>query len=204
MDILVAKAKAGVEVKLLMDGVGTLHTHGRFFHPLVKAGGQFAFFLPILHRPFRGRTNLRNHRKMTIVDNRIVLAGAFGTYISPRHAMVLGMIPDAPLDRVTAVGNAAGDDVTFTGSIAGNVLFKQGGDRTLGVASHASAGGDDLTLKVSADGSAWREVFSVDVPKDYLVEKLDQSKAYLSDRKEEVGEAASAAKDAYRKAKEQH
>ncbi len=39
---------------------------------------------------------------------RITLAGAFGAHISPRHAMVLGMIPDAPLDRVTSAGNAAG------------------------------------------------------------------------------------------------
>ncbi|MBL7215737.1 MAG: PLDc N-terminal domain-containing protein [Phycisphaerae bacterium] len=75
LDILVAKAKAGVEVKLLMDGVGTLHTRGWFFSPLVEAGGKFAFFLPVLHRPFRGRTNLRNHRKMTIVDNRTVIGG---------------------------------------------------------------------------------------------------------------------------------
>ena len=37
------------------------------------------------------------------------MAGAFGSYISPRHAMVLGLIPDAPVDRVVAVGNAAGD-----------------------------------------------------------------------------------------------
>jgi uncharacterized 2Fe-2S/4Fe-4S cluster protein (DUF4445 family) len=31
--------------------------------------------------------------------DRVVLAGAFGAHISPKHAMVLGMIPDAPLDR---------------------------------------------------------------------------------------------------------
>ncbi len=44
------------------------------------------------------------------VDNvdRVVLAGAFGAHISPKHAMVLGMIPDAPLDKVTSAGNAAG------------------------------------------------------------------------------------------------
>jgi len=40
--------------------------------------------------------------------DRIVLAGAFGAHISPKHAMVLGMIPDAPLDKVTSAGNAAG------------------------------------------------------------------------------------------------
>jgi uncharacterized 2Fe-2S/4Fe-4S cluster protein (DUF4445 family) len=40
--------------------------------------------------------------------DRIVLAGAFGAHISPKHAMVLGMIPDAPLNKVTSAGNAAG------------------------------------------------------------------------------------------------
>ncbi|HMO09046.1 MAG TPA: ASKHA domain-containing protein [Paracoccaceae bacterium] len=39
---------------------------------------------------------------------RVVLAGAFGAHISPKHAMVLGMIPDAPLSAVTSAGNAAG------------------------------------------------------------------------------------------------
>ncbi|SEO27287.1 Uncharacterized 2Fe-2 and 4Fe-4S clusters-containing protein, contains DUF4445 domain [Gemmobacter aquatilis] len=39
---------------------------------------------------------------------RITLAGAFGAHISPKHAMVLGMIPDAPLENVTSAGNAAG------------------------------------------------------------------------------------------------
>ncbi|WP_298835924.1 ASKHA domain-containing protein [uncultured Roseobacter sp.] len=40
--------------------------------------------------------------------DRVVLAGAFGAHISSKHAMVLGMIPDAPLDKVTSAGNAAG------------------------------------------------------------------------------------------------
>jgi uncharacterized 2Fe-2S/4Fe-4S cluster protein (DUF4445 family) len=41
--------------------------------------------------------------------DRIVLAGAFGSYIDPLHAMILGLIPDCDLDHVVAVGNAAGD-----------------------------------------------------------------------------------------------
>ena len=40
--------------------------------------------------------------------DRVVLAGAFGAHISARHAMVLGMIPDCPLDKVFSAGNAAG------------------------------------------------------------------------------------------------
>ena len=41
------------------------------------------------------------------VDN-VVLAGAFGTHIEPKYAMVLGMIPDCLFDRVKAAGNSAG------------------------------------------------------------------------------------------------
>ena len=40
--------------------------------------------------------------------DRIKLAGAFGTYIDPKYAMVIGLVPDCPLDHVAGVGNAAG------------------------------------------------------------------------------------------------
>jgi uncharacterized 2Fe-2S/4Fe-4S cluster protein (DUF4445 family) len=39
---------------------------------------------------------------------QVKLAGAFGSQIDPLHAMVLGLVPDAPLDRVGPAGNAAG------------------------------------------------------------------------------------------------
>lgn len=74
-DRLVAKADQGVAVRVLLDGVGSLHTHWRYFRPLLKAGGQVSYFMPLLHRPFRGRTNLRDHRKIVIVDNRKVWTG---------------------------------------------------------------------------------------------------------------------------------
>ena len=38
----------------------------------------------------------------------IALAGAFGSFIDPKYAMVLGLIPDCDLAEVRAVGNAAG------------------------------------------------------------------------------------------------
>jgi uncharacterized 2Fe-2S/4Fe-4S cluster protein (DUF4445 family) len=56
---------------------------------------------------YAGARLLMDQRGVDKVD-RVVLAGAFGAHISPRHAMVLGMIPDAPLDKVTSAGNAAG------------------------------------------------------------------------------------------------
>ena len=56
---------------------------------------------------YAGAKLLMEHFGTEEVD-RIVLAGAFGSHISPKHAMVLGMIPDCDLDNVFAAGNAAG------------------------------------------------------------------------------------------------
>lgn len=56
---------------------------------------------------FAGAALLMDKMEIDHVD-RIVLAGAFGTHIDPRYAMVLGMIPDCGLDRVFQAGNAAG------------------------------------------------------------------------------------------------
>ncbi|MGP6086099.1 ASKHA domain-containing protein [Antarctobacter jejuensis] len=56
---------------------------------------------------YAGARLLMDTRGVDKVD-RVVLAGAFGAHISPQHAMVLGMIPDVPLDKVTSAGNAAG------------------------------------------------------------------------------------------------
>ncbi|MEL7105298.1 MAG: ASKHA domain-containing protein [Pseudomonadota bacterium] len=56
---------------------------------------------------YAGARLLMDKRATDTVD-RVVLAGAFGAHISPKHAMVLGMIPDCPLDKVTSAGNAAG------------------------------------------------------------------------------------------------
>ena len=40
--------------------------------------------------------------------DRIRLAGAFGSHIDPKHAMVLGLVPDCDPDKVASAGNAAG------------------------------------------------------------------------------------------------
>jgi uncharacterized 2Fe-2S/4Fe-4S cluster protein (DUF4445 family) len=57
---------------------------------------------------YAGCKLLMRRRGVEKVD-KIVLAGAFGSYIDPLHAMVLGLFPDCALDQVYAVGNAAGD-----------------------------------------------------------------------------------------------
>ncbi|MGA7273099.1 MAG: ASKHA domain-containing protein, partial [Acidimicrobiia bacterium] len=56
---------------------------------------------------YAGARLLMDHAGVDSVDE-IRLAGAFGSHIDPKHAMVLGMIPDCPLSKVSAAGNAAG------------------------------------------------------------------------------------------------
>jgi uncharacterized 2Fe-2S/4Fe-4S cluster protein (DUF4445 family) len=56
---------------------------------------------------YAGARLLMDEMEAETVD-RVVLAGAFGAHISPLHAMVLGMIPDVPVEKVTSAGNAAG------------------------------------------------------------------------------------------------
>jgi len=61
---------------------------------------------------YAGTKLLMNHWGAERVD-QVLLAGAFGSFISPFHAMVLGLIPDCKLEKVMAVGNAAGDGARF-------------------------------------------------------------------------------------------
>ncbi|MFH0725060.1 MAG: cardiolipin synthase [Pseudomonadota bacterium] len=89
---LAKKAAGGVAVYLLLDALGSARIHNRFLSPLLKAGGKVAFFMPMLHLPFRGRANLRNHRKMLIVDSRAALIGGMnfasdymGPVLSEKH-----------------------------------------------------------------------------------------------------------------------
>ncbi|MCB2180905.1 MAG: PLDc N-terminal domain-containing protein [Desulfobulbaceae bacterium] len=82
---LVRKASRGVTVRLLLDGVGSLKTGSTFFKPLAEAGGRFAYFMPVLHHPLRGRTNLRNHRKIALSDGRFLMAG--GTNIANEYLL---------------------------------------------------------------------------------------------------------------------
>ncbi len=56
---------------------------------------------------YAGARLLMDHLGVDHVDE-IRLAGAFGAHIDPTYAMVLGLIPDCDLERVSGAGNAAG------------------------------------------------------------------------------------------------
>jgi cardiolipin synthase len=75
LDVLTRKAKEGVRVRLLYDAMGSVHLRERALAPLRAAGGQVFAFLPL--NPWRSRVqfNLRNHRKILVVDGRVGFTG---------------------------------------------------------------------------------------------------------------------------------
>lgn len=74
-DHLVAAAGRGVEVRVLLDQIGSFGLRRSFFDPLVEAGGKFAWYRTA--HPLRNRWtfNLRNHRKLQIIDGHIAFVG---------------------------------------------------------------------------------------------------------------------------------
>jgi cardiolipin synthase len=65
---LLQKARRGVHVRLLLDGMGSLMERHPNLKPLVDAGGQVALFVSPLRSSLKGRSNLRDHRKLLVTD----------------------------------------------------------------------------------------------------------------------------------------
>lgn len=87
VQMLAARAHAGVQVRLLMDAVGSFGARWRVCRPLLDAGGAVERFMPVLPFPTRGSANLRNHRKMAIFDGQRAIVGGQNLameYIGPQ------------------------------------------------------------------------------------------------------------------------
>ncbi|EKK21015.1 cardiolipin synthase [Fructilactobacillus florum] len=77
LDLLVKKAQAGVDVRVIYDDWGSLGTTQKFFKPLLQAGGH-AF--PFLHNRFNlldMRVNFRDHHKVVVIDGKYGYIGGF-------------------------------------------------------------------------------------------------------------------------------
>ena len=68
-------ARRGVEVRLLVDELGSFETKESFFAPLTAAGGEFSWFYTLHPRRNRYFLNLRNHRKLQIIDGKQAFIG---------------------------------------------------------------------------------------------------------------------------------
>lgn len=101
-DMLASRAAAGVEVRVVCDGLGSGKLPRDFWDPLTAAGGHAAYFRPlprILARlPLRDRFDFRNHRKLLIVDGRVGFTG--GINVGREY---LGLDPEVGYWRDTHV-----------------------------------------------------------------------------------------------------
>jgi cardiolipin synthase len=68
VSVLCERARAGVRVRLLLDGLGSLMNRPPALQRLKDAGGTCAIFSSPLRSSLKGRTNLRNHRKLVLID----------------------------------------------------------------------------------------------------------------------------------------
>ncbi len=75
VNALAIRASEGVEVRILVDSLGATLIRHPSFGSITKAGGKVAYFQPVLHIPLRGRANLRNHRKLLVVDGTRAIVG---------------------------------------------------------------------------------------------------------------------------------
>ena len=73
--LLKLRAREGIRTRLLVDGIGAYLGGHTDFKDLSAAGVQVALFVPPLRSSLRGRTNLRNHRKMVIADGARLWCG---------------------------------------------------------------------------------------------------------------------------------
>lgn len=83
IDALADAVDRGVDVRVIIDGVGEIHSLARAGSKLTKKGVRVARFLPPKLIPPSVHINLRNHRKLLIVDGQLAFTG--GMNISDRH-----------------------------------------------------------------------------------------------------------------------
>jgi cardiolipin synthase A/B len=83
IDALADAVNRGVDVRVIIDGIGELYSLSRAGAKLMKRGVQVARFLPPKLIPPSVHINLRNHRKILIIDGQMAFTG--GMNIGDRH-----------------------------------------------------------------------------------------------------------------------
>ena len=82
-DALIAKAKEGVQVRVLYDDVGCWNVKNSFFDEMQEAGIEVYAFLKVAFPVFTSKVNYRNHRKIVVIDGQIGYMG--GMNIADRY-----------------------------------------------------------------------------------------------------------------------
>lgn len=74
-DLLIKKAREGVEVRMIVDSVGSFSLKRSFYNRLRKEGIEVHEFMPVLFPSFTSKINFRDHRKIVIIDGKTGFTG---------------------------------------------------------------------------------------------------------------------------------
>jgi cardiolipin synthase len=77
VEALTERARAGVKVKIVIDGLGSMGTKDAYFDDLKKAGGKFAWYHPVRWNTIPHYNN-RTHRELMVIDGTIGFIGGAG------------------------------------------------------------------------------------------------------------------------------
>lgn len=102
--LLTAAARRGVIVRLLLDGVGSLGLAESRLAEFTAAGGQFSWFQSLDPKRLRFFMNLRNHRKLQIIDGTVAFVGGMN-------------IGDEHVGRIAGLGEWRDVQVEATGAV---------------------------------------------------------------------------------------
>ncbi|WP_426449834.1 cardiolipin synthase [Paenibacillus sp. S-38] len=89
-ELLIRKARMGVQVRCIFDGIGSYHLPNRFIAELKDAGCEVYMFLPALIAFFDKRINYRNHRKIIVIDGIVGFLGGLNIgdeYLGGNHEL---------------------------------------------------------------------------------------------------------------------
>ncbi|MFB0971635.1 MAG: cardiolipin synthase [Tissierellia bacterium] len=133
-EVLIEKAREGVEVRLLIDGMGGRQLKKNDLKDLKEAGVEYGVFFPTKLGIFNIRINFRNHRKIIVIDSKVGYLGGFNigdeyinkstrfgfwrdTHIKISGEAVNDLTDRFYLDYKFASGNGMGRYQTFCGDL---------------------------------------------------------------------------------------
>jgi cardiolipin synthase len=168
MQRMIDSARRGVEVRLLLDGMGALQVPRSCFKTLELGGVETAIFSPLFARRTQGPRNLRNHRKMVIADSARLWAG--GRNFAVEYFAGVGGAPpwrdltfdlqgpvagaaaaQFELDWVAAGGKPASEDVAAdVAAVVATVVRSKSPDPNLSEAQFLPSGPDQAEDTVHA------------------------------------------------------
>ncbi|NMO95727.1 cardiolipin synthase [Paenibacillus lemnae] len=154
-DVMIRKAKEGVKVRLVCDGLGSYKLKRSFINRFKDSGVEFHFFLPAMVSMFNRRINYRNHRKIVVVDGTVGFLG--GINVGDDY---LGKYPDMGYWRDTHL-EVKGDAVYFLQNVFLHDWKLAAGEKILDMSlfpEHQCTGDEQVQILSSGPDLNWNAI----------------------------------------------